>query len=33
MVVGVFTGSAAWWLFLSGAAGIFRHKFDQNKGL
>ena len=31
MVVGVFTGSAVWWLFLSGAAGIFRHKFDQKK--
>jgi threonine/homoserine/homoserine lactone efflux protein len=31
MVIGVFTGSAAWWLFLSGATGIFRNKISESK--
>jgi threonine/homoserine/homoserine lactone efflux protein len=31
MVVGVFLGSAAWWLFLSGITGIFRHKISAAK--
>lgn len=31
MVIGVFTGSAAWWFFLSGATGIFRHKISMGK--
>ncbi len=31
MVIGVFAGSAAWWLLLSGATGIFRHKISEGK--
>jgi threonine/homoserine/homoserine lactone efflux protein len=31
MVIGVFTGSAAWWLLLSGATGIFRNKINDHK--
>jgi threonine/homoserine/homoserine lactone efflux protein len=31
MVIGVFSGSAAWWLLLSGATGIFRHKISEGK--
>jgi threonine/homoserine/homoserine lactone efflux protein len=31
LVIGVFTGSAAWWLLLSGATGILRHKMSQAK--
>jgi threonine/homoserine/homoserine lactone efflux protein len=31
MVIGVFTGSAAWWLLLSGATGIFRNKINESK--
>jgi threonine/homoserine/homoserine lactone efflux protein len=31
MVIGVFTGSAAWWLFLSSATGIFRNKISEGK--
>jgi threonine/homoserine/homoserine lactone efflux protein len=30
LVLGVFTGSLLWWLFLSGGAGIFREKFTLN---
>jgi len=29
LVVGVFVGSALWWLALSGGTSVFRHKFDQ----
>jgi threonine/homoserine/homoserine lactone efflux protein len=28
LVLGVFLGSAAWWLILSGIVGVFRKKFD-----
>lgn len=28
LVLGVFVGSAAWWLILSGTVGMFRAKFD-----
>jgi len=28
LVLGVFLGSAAWWLILSGTVGVFRTKFD-----
>lgn len=28
-VMGVFLGSAAWWLFLSASVGIFRHKISH----
>jgi len=28
LVVGVFTGSAMWWLALSGTTGLIRHKFS-----
>jgi len=28
LVVGVFLGSASWWLFLSGAVSLFRNRFD-----
>jgi threonine/homoserine/homoserine lactone efflux protein len=28
MVLGVFTGSALWWLFLSSAVGVLRGRFD-----
>lgn len=28
LVLGVFIGSAAWWLLLSGVVGLFREKFD-----
>ena len=31
MVIGVFIGSATWWLLLSGATGIFRHKISEGK--
>jgi threonine/homoserine/homoserine lactone efflux protein len=31
MVIGVFTGSGAWWLLLSGATGIFRNKISERK--
>ena len=31
MVTGVFAGSAAWWLLLSGATGFFRHKISEGK--
>jgi len=31
MVVGVFSGSATWWLLLSGVTGIFRNKISQSK--
>ena len=29
MVIGVFSGSGAWWLLLSGATGIFRSKISE----
>ncbi len=29
IVLGVFTGSALWWLILSGGVGLFRAKFDR----
>jgi threonine/homoserine/homoserine lactone efflux protein len=29
LVLGVFVGSALWWLTLSGAVGLFRSKFDE----
>jgi threonine/homoserine/homoserine lactone efflux protein len=29
LVTGVFTGSAMWWLILSGGVGIFREKFNS----
>ncbi len=31
MVIGVFIGSGAWWLILSGATGIFRNKISEGK--
>jgi threonine/homoserine/homoserine lactone efflux protein len=31
MVIGVFSGSGAWWLLLSGATGIFRNKISGGK--
>ncbi len=31
MVIGVFSGSAVWWVFLSGATGIFRNKINESK--
>ena len=31
MVIGVFSGSGAWWLLLSGATGIFRNKVSERK--
>ena len=31
MVIGVFAGSGAWWLLLSGATGIFRNKISESK--
>ncbi|MGW8301321.1 MAG: LysE family translocator [Desulfobacterales bacterium] len=31
MVIGVFSGSGAWWLLLSGATGIFRNKISEGK--
>ena len=31
MVIGVFLGSGAWWLILSGATGIFRNKISAGK--
>jgi threonine/homoserine/homoserine lactone efflux protein len=31
LVLGVFLGSALWWLLLSGGAGLFRHKLDLQK--
>jgi threonine/homoserine/homoserine lactone efflux protein len=30
LVVGVFLGSALWWLLLSGGVGLFREKFNTN---
>jgi threonine/homoserine/homoserine lactone efflux protein len=30
MVVGVFLGSAAWWLLLSTVVGLLRHRFDAH---
>ena len=29
LVLGVFMGSALWWLFLSGGVGLFREKFNR----
>ena len=31
MVIGVFMGSGAWWLILSGATGILRNKINERK--
>jgi threonine/homoserine/homoserine lactone efflux protein len=31
MVIGVFIGSGAWWLILSGATSILHHKIDERK--
>jgi threonine/homoserine/homoserine lactone efflux protein len=31
MVIGVFSGSGAWWLLLSGTTGIFRNKISGGK--
>jgi len=31
MVLGVFIGSAAWWLLLSGGVGILRNRFDAHR--
>jgi threonine/homoserine/homoserine lactone efflux protein len=31
MVIGVFMGSGAWWLILSGATSILHHKIDERK--
>ena len=31
MVIGVFLGSAAWWMLLSSITGIFRHKISEGK--
>jgi threonine/homoserine/homoserine lactone efflux protein len=31
MVIGVFSGSGAWWLLLSGATGIFRNRISEGK--
>jgi threonine/homoserine/homoserine lactone efflux protein len=28
LILGVFLGSASWWLFLSGAVSLFRNRFD-----
>ena len=30
LVVGVFLGSAAWWLFLTTGVSLFRHRFNPN---
>jgi threonine/homoserine/homoserine lactone efflux protein len=30
LVLGVFLGSAAWWLFLSSAVGLFRDRFNSS---
>jgi threonine/homoserine/homoserine lactone efflux protein len=30
LVLGVFLGSAAWWLLLSGAVGLFRERFNSS---
>jgi threonine/homoserine/homoserine lactone efflux protein len=30
LVLGVFLGSAAWWLLLSGAVGLFRDRFNKS---
>jgi threonine/homoserine/homoserine lactone efflux protein len=30
LVLGVFTGSALWWLILSGGVGVFREKFNPH---
>jgi threonine/homoserine/homoserine lactone efflux protein len=29
LVIGVFTGSAMWWLTMSGSTGLIRHKFSE----
>jgi threonine/homoserine/homoserine lactone efflux protein len=29
IVIGVFSGSAAWWLLLSGGVSLLRHRFDS----
>jgi arginine exporter protein ArgO len=31
LVAGVFTGSALWWLTLSGVVGAVRHRFDVRR--
>jgi threonine/homoserine/homoserine lactone efflux protein len=31
MVLGVFIGSALWWLILSGGVGVFRTKFNPHR--
>ena len=31
LVVGVFSGSALWWFFLSGLVSIFRNGFDAGR--
>ncbi len=31
LVLGVFMGSALWWLFLSGGVGLFREKFNHRE--
>ena len=31
LILGVFIGSALWWLILSGGVGVFRAKFDPRK--
>ncbi|MGH7681053.1 MAG: LysE family transporter, partial [Candidatus Eiseniibacteriota bacterium] len=31
LVLGVFVGSAGWWLFLSGGVSVFRGRFDERK--
>jgi arginine exporter protein ArgO len=31
MVIGVFSGSGAWWLLLSSATGILRNKISEGK--
>jgi arginine exporter protein ArgO len=31
MVIGVFSGSGAWWLLLSGATSMFRNKISEGK--
>jgi len=31
LVIGVFTGSSLWWLFLSAMINVLRHKFDQKQ--
>jgi arginine exporter protein ArgO len=31
LVIGVFVGSALWWLLLSTTVGLFRSRFDQQR--